>query len=113
MNPCMPTRLPTVTKPLRKRLKTESKRSSIGEQRRRAETVDLVGEGEPRTKNAAEIFEVNGGDGSGRAAMDEGEGRTICHSGKICNLEGWRQRSRKRGQRKARRSRRLFDLIQP
>ena len=51
MNPSMPARLPTVTKPLRKRLKTDE--MSPGGHMRRAETVDFVGEGEPRTENAA------------------------------------------------------------
>ena len=44
----------------------------------RAETVDFVDKSEPRTENAVEIFEVDGGNGSGGAEMVEGEGRTSC-----------------------------------
>ena len=55
-----------------------------GGQRRRAETVDFVDKGEPRTENAIENFGVGGGDEPGGAEMDEGEGR------KICNDEGIR-----------------------
>ena len=46
-------------------------------QKSRAETVDFVGKREPRIENAVEISEVDRGDGSGGAEMDEGEGRTI------------------------------------
>ena len=59
------------------------------------------------------ISEVGGGDWSGEARMDEGEGRTICEGEDICNPEGWRQRLGGRRQRKARRSRRLVNLVQP
>ena len=57
------------------------------------------------------ISEVDGGDGSGEARMDEGEGRRICEGEEICISEGWRQRLGERRQRKARRSRRLVNLV--
>ena len=56
---------------------------------------------------------MDGGDGSGGAEMDEGEGKTICDGEGICIPEGWRQGLEGRRQRKARRSRRLVDLVQP
>ena len=56
---------------------------------------------------------MDGDDGSGGAEMDEGEWRIICDSEGIWNPEGWRQRLEGRRQRKARRSRRLVDLVQP
>ena len=82
-------------------------------QRRRAETVDFVDKGEPRTENAIENFGVGGGDEPGGAEMDEGEGRKICDGEEIRIPEGWRQRLEGRRERKARRSRRFVDLIQP
>ena len=89
MNLFMPARLPTVTKPLK-----NNSRSNLNEvppkgRRRRAETVELVGKGEPCTEKAVEISEVDGADGSGGAEMNEGEGRTICDGEGSCNPEGW------------------------
>ena len=52
--------------------------------------VDFVGKSEPRTENAEEILEVDGGDGSGGAEMYEGEWRTSCNGEGICNPVGWR-----------------------
>ena len=59
------------------------------------------------------ISEVDGGDGSGEARTDEGEGIRICEGKEIRNSKGWRQRLGERRQRKARRSRRLVNLVQP
>ena len=59
------------------------------------------------------VSKVDGGDGSGEARMDEGEGIRICEGEENCNSEGWRQRLGERRQRKARRSRRLVNLVQP
>ena len=73
--------------------------------------VDFVGKGEPRTENAVVISEVDGGDGSGGAEMDEGEGIKICDGEGIHNPEGWRRRLAGRRQRKARRRRCLVDLV--
>ena len=47
---------------------------------------------------------MDGGDGSGGAEMDEGEGRTSCDGEGICNPEGWRQWLEVTRQRKARKS---------
>ena len=45
--------------------------------------------------------------------MDVGVGRTICEGEEMFNPEGWRQRLGGRRQRKARRSRRMVNLVQP
>ena len=113
MKPFMPARLPTVTKPLRKRPRPNRNKVLPEGQRRRAETVDFVDKGEPRTEKAIENFGVGGGDGPGGAEMDEGEGRKVCDGQGIRIPEGWRQPLEGRRQRKARRSRRFVYLVQP
>ena len=92
MKPFMRARLPTVTKPQKNDPRPNRNKVPPEGQRRRAETVDFVDKGEPRTENAIENFGVGGGDGPGGAEMDEGEGRKICHGEGIRIPEGWRQR---------------------